>query len=107
MSLSPSELSYSIIQSIGKFVDTDHCHSFTEELDQYALPHWAPPLSFMHDFLNDTLPSNESILEVTSLSERPWEDSHHRSSSLPSSETAMASFHPHISTAQSLFIDLF
>lgn len=58
-------------------------------------------MSVTHDFLNDNLPSNESILEVMSLFERPWEDSHHRSSFPPGSTTNMASFHPHLWTSLS------
>jgi hypothetical protein len=101
MPLSPTELSYSAIQSAGQSVDTDHCPSFPRELDQYFLPHGAHPMSVAHDFLNDTLPSNESILEVLSLPERPWEDSHHHSSFPPSWPMDMASSHTHPWTAKS------
>lgn len=95
------ELSYFAIQSTGQSFDTDHCPSFPEELDQSFLPYGAPPLSIVHDLLNDTLHLEKSILEVLSLSERPWEDSHNRSSFPPSCLTNMASFHPHLWTAQS------
>ena len=47
------------------------------ELDQYSLPKWAEiPSSPLHDFLSD-------ILKAMMMSERPWEDHHHRSSILP------------------------
>jgi hypothetical protein len=69
MSLSLAELSYSMIHLAGQSVDTDHCPSFLGELNQSFFPYGAPPLSVTHDFLNDTLPSDESILEFLSLSE--------------------------------------
>jgi hypothetical protein len=48
------------------------------------LPEWAPiPSSSSHDFLNDILLLDEAIIEAMALSERPWEDNHHRSSILP------------------------
>ena len=34
-------------------------------------------------YLSHTLPTDESIMEVMSLKEMPWEDYHHRSSFLP------------------------
>ena len=37
----------------------------------------------MHEFLSDTLLSEEAIPEAMMLSEQPWEDNHHRSSVLP------------------------
>ena len=33
--------------------------------------------------MNDVLLSDEAIIEAMALSERPWEDNHHRSSTLP------------------------
>ena len=68
MPLSLAQLSYSAIQSAGQYVDPDPCLSFSGELDQSFFPHVARPISVAHDFLNDILPSNESILEVFSLS---------------------------------------
>jgi hypothetical protein len=79
MLLPPTKLSYSAIQSASEFVDTVSGTSSIEELDQYFFPQWAKPLSLLHDLLNDTLPSDEAILEVMTLSDQPWEDSHHRS----------------------------
>jgi hypothetical protein len=43
-------------------------------------------LSCSHDFLDDTFPSDEAILEAMNGSERPWDDMHHRSYFLPSLE---------------------
>ena len=81
MSLSPAELSYSTIQSKS---ESTICFSEEDELDQYSLPEWADiPSSSSPDFLSDTLLSDEAILEAMMLSERPWEDNHHRPSILP------------------------
>ena len=55
-----------------------------DELDPYSLPEWAAiPSSSSHDFLNDVLLSDEAIIEAMALSERLWEDNHHRSSVVP------------------------
>ena len=47
------------------------------------MPYWieTPPPS--PDCLSHTLPTNESIMEVMSLKEMPWEYYHHRSYFLP------------------------
>jgi hypothetical protein len=53
------------------------------------LPNWetSPYISYIsHDFLNDTLPLDEAILEVMTLFERTWEDSHHQSSFISTKE---------------------
>ena len=81
MSLSPTERTCSMIQS--KYVSAI-CSPKEDELDQSSLPEWADiPSSSSHDFLSDTLLSNESILEAMMLSEQPWEDNHHQSFILP------------------------
>ena len=81
MPLSLAEKMYSVIQS--KSTSTI-CPPTKGELDQYSLPEWADiPSSSSHDFLNDALLSDEVIIKAMMLSERPWEDNHHRSSVLP------------------------
>jgi hypothetical protein len=81
MPLSLAKLSYLVMQS--EFEST-FCFSQENELNQYSLPEWVDiSSSSSHDFLNDTLLSDESILKAMMLSERPWEDNHHRSSILP------------------------
>jgi hypothetical protein len=40
-------------------------------------------LYFSHDFLDETFPSDEAILEAMNVSERPWDNMHHRSYFLP------------------------
>jgi hypothetical protein len=47
---------------------------------------WATSLSCSHDFLDETLPSDEAILEAMNVSERPWDDMHHRYYVFPSLE---------------------
>ena len=75
MPLSPAELSYSTIQSDNEF---DVCSSQEDELDQYSLPEWEKiPSSPSHDFLSETLLSDEAILKAMMMNERPWEDHHH------------------------------
>ena len=81
MPLSPAEKTYSAIQSESV---SPTCPPPEDVLDMYSLPEWASlPSSSSHDFLNDVLLSDEAILEAMTLSERPWEDHHHRSSILP------------------------
>ena len=81
MSLSSAKLSYLEIQCE---TESNVCFSQRNELDQYSLPKWADiPSSPSHDFLSDTLLSDEAIFEVVMVSERPWEDNQHRSSLLP------------------------
>ena len=81
MLLSPAEKTYPAIQ----LESVSHiCPPTEDELDMYSLPEWAAiPSSLSHDFLNDVLLSDEAIIEAMTLSKRPWEDNHHRSSVLP------------------------
>ena len=66
-----SQLSYFVIKSTNEFVDRIYGTSSIKELDMYFFPQWAQPLSLSHDFLNYTLPSDEAILEVMTLFDRP------------------------------------
>jgi hypothetical protein len=43
-------------------------------------------LSCSHDFLDETLHSNEAIIEDMNGSDKPWDDMHHRSYFLPELE---------------------
>jgi hypothetical protein len=49
-------------------------------------PVWATSLSCSHDCLDETLPSDEAIIEVMKGSDKPWDDMHHRSYFLPELE---------------------
>ena len=81
MSLSTTKLSYSAIQSKS---ESTICFPQEDKLGQYSLPEWADtPTSSSHDFLSDTLLFDEAILKAMMMSERPWEDYHHRSSIIP------------------------
>ena len=81
MPLSSAKKTYSTIQSESVSVI---CPPSEGELDQYSLHKWENiSASSSHDFLSDALLSDEAILEAMMLSERPWEDNHHRSSILP------------------------
>jgi hypothetical protein len=59
--------------------DLDPSSSRTNEVDPILELIWATQSSCSHDFLDNTLPSDESILEVMSGTDRPWDDMHHRS----------------------------
>ena len=75
MPLSSAESSYSMIQSE---IASNVCFSQEDELAQYSFLQWqAIPSSPSHDFLSETLLSDESILEAMIMSERPWEDHCH------------------------------
>ena len=75
MPLSLAERTYSMIQSEST---SAICSPQEDELDQYSLPEWEDlPSSSSHDFLSDTLLSDEAILEAMMLSERPSEENHH------------------------------
>jgi hypothetical protein len=82
--LSAEEIAYQAI--LDSSVDPDPVTSQTDEDDLVLRPVWATSLSFSHDFLHDTFPSEEAILEAMNVSERPWDDMHHRSYFLPSLE---------------------
>jgi hypothetical protein len=75
--LSATEITYQAI--LNSYVDLDHVPSQTVEEDLVLRPVWATLLSYSHDFLDETLPLDEAILEAMNVSERPWDDMHHRS----------------------------
>ena len=69
MSLSLAKLSYSAIQCE---TESNVFFSQKNELDQYSLPEWEEiPSSLSHDFLSDTLLSDEAIVKAMMMSERP------------------------------------
>ena len=81
-SLGPHEEMYDAIQSISDdHVDDLHLVA----LDPYHLPYWLEPSLPTLDYLTQTFPSDESIMEIMSESEPVWKDHHHRSSFLPNS----------------------
>ena len=73
-SLSLNEAMYDAIQTISDAYIDDH-HLVAS--DPYHLPYWLDsPLPTL-DYLSQNFPSNKSIMEVMSLDESSWEDSHH------------------------------
>ena len=79
-SISPFKEMYNAIQATSDPAINDH---FLVASDHYHMPYWLKHPSLSLDYLSHTLPTNESIMEVMSLDEMPWEDYHHRSSFLP------------------------
>lgn len=59
-----------------------HDH-FSKSLDTYSQSPWLGSWDYP-DPLNETFPTYESITEVISLEETPWNDAHYHSSFLPS-----------------------
>jgi hypothetical protein len=84
MPLSAVDIAYQVV--FYSSTNLDHVTSQTNREDTVLRPVWATSLSYSHDFLNETLPSDEAILEAMNGSERPWDDMHHRSYFLPSLE---------------------
>ena len=60
---------------------TDDLHLVA--LDPYHLPYWLEPSLPTLDYLSETFPFDESIIEIMSTDESIWEDHHHRSMFLP------------------------
>jgi hypothetical protein len=75
MPLSVVKIVYQCV--LNSSTDPDHVTSPTDEEDPVLRPVWATLLSCSHDFLDETFPSDEAILEDMNGSERPWDDMHH------------------------------
>ena len=60
---------------------TDDLHLVAS--DPYHLPYWLEPSLPTLDYLSETFPSIESIIEIMNTNESIWEDHHHRSLFLP------------------------
>jgi hypothetical protein len=57
------------------------------------MPSWLNSLSSAIDYISQIFPSDESIMEMLSLDDVPWNDSHHRSSFLPPLEEIQEDIH--------------
>jgi hypothetical protein len=79
MPLRPYETSCVSIQYVSPSSDDQHLLA----PDTYSMPSWLNSLSSKIDYISQIFPSNESIMEMLSLDDVPWNDSHHRSSFLP------------------------
>ena len=72
-SLSSHEAMYDTIQTFSND-HTDDLHLVAS--DPYHLPYWLEPSLPVLDYLSDTFPSDESIMEIMSIDESIWEDHH-------------------------------
>jgi hypothetical protein len=81
MPLSKKEIAYQVV--LDSSIHMDPITSQMDEEDPILKPVWATSSYFSHDFLDDTLPSNELIIEAMNGSNRPWNDMHHHSYFLP------------------------
>jgi hypothetical protein len=79
MSLSPAEAAYVTIQSASPSSNTSHSLA----PDTYSVPSWLDSLSSAIDYISHIFPSDESIMEMLSIDDLPWDDNHHQSSFLP------------------------
>jgi hypothetical protein len=79
MPLSPAEAAYVAIQSASPSSNTSHSLA----PDTYSVPSWLNSLSSVVDYISHIFPSDESIMEMLSIDDLPWDDNHHRSSFLP------------------------
>jgi hypothetical protein len=57
------------------------------------MPSWLNSLSSAFDYISQIFPSDESIMEMLSIDEVPWDDNHHRSSFLPPLEEIQEDIH--------------
>jgi hypothetical protein len=89
MPLSPAETSYVAIQSASPSSDDQHLLA----PDTYSMPSWLSSLSSAFDYISQIFPSDESIMEMLSIDDVPWDDSHHRSSFLPPLEEIQEDIH--------------
>jgi hypothetical protein len=81
MPLSAAEIVYQVV--LDSSTNLDHVTLQTNEEDPTLDPVWATSSSFSHDCLDETLPSNEAIIESMNGFDKPWDDMYHRSCFLP------------------------
>jgi len=82
MPLNPTEQDYQVIVLVSMATSKSHAN-LSMHLDAYSQSPWLGSLD-SPDPLNETFPNKESIIEVKSLEETPWDDAHHLSSFLRS-----------------------
>ena len=71
---------YNIIQTLSDD-HIDDLHLVAS--DPYHLPYWLDPYLPVLDYLSETFPSDESVMEIMNTNESIWEDHHHRYVFLP------------------------
>jgi hypothetical protein len=81
MPLSTSKITYQVV--LDSFSNLDLITSQTDKEDPILKPMWATSSSCSHDILDETLPSDEAIIEAMNGSDKPWHDMHHFSYFLP------------------------
>ena len=82
--LSAAEVDYQTEQE----KTTDQCSSnlANEERNVYPMPVLSMSSSIESDLLDTKLFTDETIMEVMCLTEKPWDISHHRSSFIPTTD---------------------
>jgi hypothetical protein len=68
--LSPVEASYNAIQSASPSLDDQHLLAS----NTYSFPSWLDSLSSTFDYILWIFPSDESIMEMLSIEEVPWDE---------------------------------
>jgi hypothetical protein len=81
--LSTVEIAYQAIQEATADPDPS---SHMKEVDTALETIWDAHSYISYDYLDDTLPSDEAILEAMLGLDRPWDDLHHRYYFLPEFE---------------------
>jgi hypothetical protein len=89
MPLSLAEAAYVAIQSTSPSLNNPHLL----EPDAYSVPSWLDSLSSAIDYISQIFPSDESIMEMLSIDDLPWDVNHHRSSFLPPLEEIHQDIH--------------
>jgi hypothetical protein len=89
MPLSPAEASYVAIQSASPSPKNPHLVA----PDAYSMSSWLDSLSSAIDYISQIFPSDESIMEMLSIDDVPWDDNDHRSSFLPPLEEIHQDIH--------------
>jgi hypothetical protein len=74
MPLSATEVVYSLVQQTSATPDLTPA----QELDPLLEPIWAQGSLATTDSLDLVLPSDESVIEAMTSSDKPWEDLHQR-----------------------------
>jgi hypothetical protein len=80
MPLSPVEASYDAIQYSSPSSNDQHILT----PNTYSLPSWLNSLSSSFHYISHIVPLDESIMEMLSIDEVPWDDNQHQSYFLPS-----------------------
>jgi hypothetical protein len=79
MPLSSIEVAYSLVQQASANPDL----TLAQELDPLLEPIWAQGSLANVDSLELVLPLDEAVIEEMTISDKPWEDLHHKSYFLP------------------------